>query len=107
MFFGGPHRGLDTSDLEVMTASMNGEWKMVKVDLVGMLKEGSERLDERRGNFAKVLQAKGPNLSVISFWEQSQTPKFTMVAIELRERSGAYYLLTLCRSARYQLQAPN
>ena len=91
MFFGAPHKGLDTSDLEVMAQAVRGPWQKERVNLVKKLREDAECLEVRVENFVKVLQTRGQDLRVISFYEESMTRKYEMVstkATQARERNN-------------------
>lgn len=83
MFFGAPHRGLDTSDLEVVASAVRGPWGQTRVNLIQGLSEDAEGLEARLEKFVEVLETQKRDLRIISFYAQALTPKFEMVTSEV------------------------
>ena len=82
MFFGAPHKGIHTSDLETMADAVRGPLGHTRGDLVKNLRANAEGLEARLERFVEVLELRGRDLRIISFYEQSLTRKFMMVSFE-------------------------
>jgi hypothetical protein len=73
-FFGTPHQGLQTNELEDMVAAYSGK---PKNNLIMQLKEGSEFLEEQKESMLYVWEMF--KHKVVSFYETVTTPSVRMV----------------------------
>lgn len=73
-FFGTPHQGLRTDEMEDMAAAYSGK---PKNNLIMQLKEGSEFLEEQKESMLYVWEMF--KHKVISFYETVMTPSIRMV----------------------------
>lgn len=77
MFFGAPHKGLETADFEMMAANVRGVHGKQKLDLIKNLRTEAESLQTRLEYFRDIPRRKGyKNLHICSFYEKLQSPVF-------------------------------
>jgi len=70
LFFGTPHRGLHTVELEAMLDVMSSILESNRADLIVQLREGSEFLESEADALVDILS----RLKVVSFYETVETP---------------------------------
>jgi hypothetical protein len=85
MFFGTPHQGLRTHDLEAMVDAESGGYVTARHHLLRMLREGSEFLETQKSELCYMLQEYKPN--IVSFYETEKTVTVAKVRIETSVRS--------------------
>lgn len=77
MFFGAPHRGLETTAFETMAENMPGDFKLNRVRLVQSLKKEAECLETRLERFFALSKQKTVgSLRIISFFEKRKTAMY-------------------------------
>jgi hypothetical protein len=70
LFFGTPHRGLRTTELEAMLEDMSSSSESNRADLLCQLQEGSEFLETQADEVVDILGRR----KVVSFYETVKTP---------------------------------
>jgi hypothetical protein len=84
MFFGTPHQGLRTYDLEAMVDAESGGYVTSRHHLLKMLQEGSEFLESQKSELCYMLEEYKPN--IVSFYETEKTVTIAKVRIETSVR---------------------
>ncbi|KAF8531694.1 hypothetical protein BDD12DRAFT_914648, partial [Trichophaea hybrida] len=82
IFFGTPHQGMRTYDLEEMVDSESGSYETSRHNLLRQLREGSEFLETQKEELNYLWKEYKPN--ILSFYETVATP-----TVEMSE-SGSY-----------------
>lgn len=70
LFFGTPHRGLHTAELEAMLEDMSSSLESNRAELIVQLREGSEFLENEADGLVDILS----RFKVVSFYETAETP---------------------------------
>jgi hypothetical protein len=79
IFFGTPHQGLRTYDLEDMVDAESGETS--RLNMLKQLREGSEFLENQKDDLSYIWEEYKPK--IISFYETVLTPTVQMVRLPL------------------------
>ncbi|KAF8544651.1 hypothetical protein BDD12DRAFT_906355 [Trichophaea hybrida] len=82
IFFGTPHQGMRTYDLEEMVDAESGGYETSRHNLLRQLREGSEFLENQKEDLSYIWEEYRPK--IISFYETAPTP-----TVE-RSDSGSY-----------------
>ncbi|KAF8530881.1 hypothetical protein BDD12DRAFT_914734 [Trichophaea hybrida] len=82
IFFGTPHNGMRTDDLEQMVDMESGGYETSRHNLLRQLREGSEFLETQKEDLSYIWDEYKPK--IISFYETVQTPTVK------RSDSGSY-----------------
>lgn len=77
-FFGTPHQGLQTEELEAMVEDMSGEAETSRSMLLKQLRENSEFLEAQRDNLTDIWDGR----RIVSFYETVKTPTVKKVRRE-------------------------
>jgi hypothetical protein len=77
VFFGTPHNGLRTYDLEEMVDAESGGYETSKHNLLKQLREGSEFLEYQKDELSYIWEKYKPN--VLSFYETVPTAAVSKV----------------------------
>ncbi|KAF8543181.1 hypothetical protein BDD12DRAFT_874965 [Trichophaea hybrida] len=72
IFFGTPHQGMRTYDLEEMVDAESGSYETSRHNLLRQLREGSEFLENQKEDLSYIWEEYKPK--IISFYESVQTP---------------------------------
>jgi hypothetical protein len=87
VFFGTPHDGLRTEELEIVVADINAKlvnkpkeqhWRYDTMDLIQKLSPGSDFLERLRCDVAKMLNG-FPDGNIVSFYETARTNTVCLV----------------------------
>jgi hypothetical protein len=81
VFFGTPHQGMRTYDLEEMVEAESGRYETSKQNLLNQLREGSEFLENQMEELCYILEDYKPQ--IVSFYETVLTPTVKMVGLRL------------------------
>ncbi|KAF8539827.1 hypothetical protein BDD12DRAFT_909826 [Trichophaea hybrida] len=81
-FFGTPHEGMRTSDLEEMVDVVSGDYETSWHNLLRQLSEGSEYLENQKEELCYIWKEYKPK--IVSFYETAPTPTVR------RSESGSY-----------------
>jgi len=76
-FFGTPHQGLQTVELEAMVENMSAKSKSSRLKLLRQLRENSEFLEKQRDELSDIWNGR----TVVSFYETVKTPTVKRVSI--------------------------
>lgn len=79
VFFGTPHDGLRTYDLEEIVEAESSGHETSRSNLLKQLREGSEFLEVQKDELSYIWEEYKPN--IVSFYETVQTPTVEMVSI--------------------------
>ncbi|KAF8251998.1 hypothetical protein K440DRAFT_595037 [Wilcoxina mikolae CBS 423.85] len=96
-FFGTPHQGLRTAELEAMVQDLSGGVETTRLRLLMQLRENSEFLETQRDALADIL----PGCKIISFYEVEKTRVSTP---QTYQRSGE--LVEMVKKVSAQLYLP-
>jgi len=69
-FFGAPHNGMRTTELEAMIEDMSSDPESQPTKLLHQLREGSEFLESQRDEIVDILKG----IAIISYYETVDTP---------------------------------
>ena len=69
-FFGAPHNGLRTAELEAMVQDMSSNPESQSIKLLQQLREGSEFLENQRDELVDIWNGR----KIISYYETVRTP---------------------------------
>ncbi|KAF8533302.1 hypothetical protein BDD12DRAFT_984533 [Trichophaea hybrida] len=83
LFFGTPHEGMRTYDLEEMVDVESGDYETSMHNLLRQLREGSEFLENQKEELCYIWKEYKPN--IVSFYETAPTPTVR------RSESGSYW----------------
>jgi hypothetical protein len=98
MFFGTPHEGLRTYDLEEMVDAESGGYETSRHNLLKQLREGSEFLETQKEDLSYIWDEYKPK--IISFYETEQSA--TVAKVRLKPSHSAHYadrLISFLQSA--------
>jgi len=80
IFFGTPHEGLRTYDLEEMVDAESGGYETSRHNLLKQLREGSEFLEVQKEELSHIWNEYMPK--IVSFYETVKTPTVEKVSLE-------------------------
>jgi hypothetical protein len=80
MFFGTPHQGLRTYDLEEMVDAESGGYETSKHNLLKQLREGAEFLEVQKEELTYIWEEYKPK--IVSFYETAPTPTVRRVCFQ-------------------------
>jgi hypothetical protein len=80
VFFGTPHQGLRTYDLEEMVDAEAGGYETSRHNLLKQLREGSEFLETQKEGLSHIWEEYRPK--IISFYETAQTATVAKVTLK-------------------------
>jgi hypothetical protein len=81
IFFGNPHQGMRTSDLEAMVDAESGGYDTSRHNLLRQLREGSEFLETQKEELSYIWEECKPK--IVSFYETAATPTVEKVRLNL------------------------
>jgi hypothetical protein len=80
MFFGTPHQGLRTYDLEEMVDAESGGYETSRHNLLKQLREGAEFLEVQKEELTYIWEEYKPK--IVSFYETASTPTVRRVCFQ-------------------------
>ncbi|KAF8535741.1 hypothetical protein BDD12DRAFT_891916 [Trichophaea hybrida] len=80
IFFGTPHQGMRTYDLEEMVDAESSGYETSRHNLLRQLREGSEFLENQKEDLSYIWEEYKPK--IISFYESVQTPTIKMPGLD-------------------------
>ncbi|KAF8539839.1 hypothetical protein BDD12DRAFT_805016 [Trichophaea hybrida] len=100
-FFGTPHQGLRTAELEAMVEDLSGGVETARLRLLMQLRENSEFLETQRDALADIW----PGRKIISFYEVEKTHVVQKSTAQTYQRSGE--LVEMVKKVSAQLYLPD
>jgi hypothetical protein len=83
IFFGTPHGGIRTYDIEEMVDAESGVYETSRQNLLKQLREGSEFLEVQKEEFSYIWEEYKPN--IVSFYETVKTRTVERVSEQPRQ----------------------
>jgi hypothetical protein len=80
IFFGAPHNGMRTTELEAMVKDMSSDLESQQTKLLLQLREGSESLESQRDELVDIWNGR----KIISYYETVDTPTVKKYANEYK-----------------------
>ncbi|KAF8538250.1 hypothetical protein BDD12DRAFT_928675 [Trichophaea hybrida] len=99
-FFGTPHNGLRTAELEAMVEDLSGGVETARLTLLKQLRENSEFLETQRDALDDIW----PGRKIISFYEVEKTPVVQKSTAQTYQRSGELVEMVKKISAQLYMQ---
>ena len=81
MFFGTPHQGIRTYDIEEMVDAESGGYETSRHNVLRQLREGSEFLENQKEELSYIWKEYTPK--IVSFYETAPTPTIERVGPRL------------------------
>jgi len=81
IFFGIPHEGLRTYDLQEMVDAESGSYETSRINLLKLLREGAEFLEVQKEELINIWEEY--KTKIISFYETISTPIVQKVRLRL------------------------